>query len=107
MPENIKKLIADLQHVVEQISAENGKQEGQPQKAESSAQADTAVSNNNPDQEKIGEGNDLQIEGKGEGLAIGLDVDKNGAMKLERIEVIPEPDECVRIMVSAKKEQPR
>ena len=38
-------------------------------------------------------------------IDISSDVDKNSPIKLERIEIMPEADGRVRIMVSAKKEQ--
>jgi hypothetical protein len=109
LAENIKKLIADLQHVVQQISDANGKQEGQPSEGETSThEPETgAALNNNTDKEKIGEVNDLLVKEHGGGLVIGVDLDNNSPITLERIEIMPEPDERVRVMVCAKKEQAR
>jgi hypothetical protein len=82
MPKSIKSLLADLQRVVEQISDENGKQERQAAESQSSTQPDTApASNNNPDHEKTGEGNDRIIKADGQvaNVVIGANVDKNGS----------------------------
>jgi hypothetical protein len=109
MPENIKKLIADLQHVVHQISDANGKLEGQPSEGETSTLEPEKAAEvvNNTDEEKIGEVNELLIKehGRTGGLVIGVDLDKNSPVTLERIEIMPEPDERVRVVVCAKKEQ--
>jgi hypothetical protein len=111
MPESLTKLIADLQHVVQQISDANGKEESQPSEGEiSTHEPDTASTlNSNTDEENLGEVNDLLIKDHGRmgGLVIGVDLDKNSPVTVERIEVIPEPDKSVRVMVRAKKEQHR
>jgi hypothetical protein len=105
MPQNIKSLLADLQRVVEQISYENGKQEAQPGQSDiSTDEPDTAPApNNSPDEEEIGEVKDLII--KTADLVIG--VEKNNTINLEAVEVTPEPDGRVSIMIRAKKEQHR
>jgi hypothetical protein len=81
MPENIKKLIADLQHVVHQISDANGEQEGQPSEGETNTLEPerAAALVNNTDEGKIGQVNDLLIKehGRTGGLVIGVDLDKN------------------------------
>jgi hypothetical protein len=99
MPKGLKSLLADLQTVVQPISDANGAEEGQPVKGEiGTLEPDTApTSNDSPEV--------LTKDGQAAGLTIGLDVDKNSPMKLERIEVVPEPDGRFRIVVSAKREQ--
>jgi hypothetical protein len=103
MPEQVTSLLAELTRVVQQISDDNGKGEGRPVET-STYEPDTAsLSNNSPGEKKSGE---VMIKAvQAAGLVVGVGVDKNNPMKLERIEVMPEEDGRVRIIVSAKKVQ--
>jgi hypothetical protein len=104
MPKNVKLLLADLQRVVQQMSDENGKEEGQLAESETSALDPDPASASNSSPDEI---DDVIIKANGQapGLVIGVGVDKNNPMKLERIEVMPEPEGRVRVMVRAKKQQ--
>ena len=97
MPKEITALLADLQSVVQQMKDANGKQEGQA--------VESQTGTPEPDPAPAAE-NDVAIKADGlaAGVAIGVDVDKNNPMKLERIEVAPEPDGSFRIMIRAKRE---
>ena len=113
MAKQLKTLLSDLQGVVEQISAENGKQEGQPVEGQptesetSTHEPDTpATPSTNPDEEKISEASDLIVKA-GQAAALVIGVDKNETMRAERVEVTPEPDGRVSIMIRAKKEEQR
>jgi hypothetical protein len=103
MPAQVTSLLADLTRVVQQISDKNGKQELQPVEA-STYEPDTAsLSNNSPGEKKSGEVKIKTVQAAG--LVVGVGVDKNNPVKLERIDVMPEPHGRVRIVVSAKKER--
>jgi hypothetical protein len=103
MPEQVTSLLADLTRVVQQIGDENGKEEGQPAKT-SIHEPDTAsLSNTSSGEKKSGE---VMIKAvHAAGLVVGVGVDKNHPVKLERIDVMPEPHGRVRIVVSARKEK--
>ena len=90
MPRSITSLLADLQRVMQQISDENGREEGQLAEPET----------------------DTQQPGKAPaatdhlaGVVIGIDAERNSTTKLEQVEVMPEPDDRVTITVRAKRDQ--
>jgi hypothetical protein len=100
MPKEITALLADVQRLVREVSEMNAndkanqvKEESQPAATEKS----TLESATSPASDFVSK------DESREGLVIG--VDHSNQMKLERIEVTPEPDGRLRIMVSAKKEQ--
>jgi hypothetical protein len=102
MPEQVTSLLADLTRVVQQISDENGKKERRPVKTSTYEPAMASLSNNSPGEKKSGE---VMIKAvQAAGLIVGVGVDKNNPINLERIEIMPEADGRVRILVSAKKE---
>jgi hypothetical protein len=124
MPTQLKSLLADLQRVVQQISEANGKEEGQAPESETSTHKPEAApaaggetsthapetapaSDNSPVEEESGEVKDLivKVDGQTAGLVIG--VEKNNAVNVESVEVTPEPDGRVSVMIRAKKEQHR
>jgi hypothetical protein len=109
MAERITSLLGDLQRLVEQISDGNNELQGRIVNGGSTtSEPDTALaSGENGDEEKIGEVEDLIIDADGQvaGVVIGVDLDKNNTMALERVEVKPEADGRVRITVLAKKDQ--
>jgi hypothetical protein len=109
MAKQLKSLLADLQRLVQQISDENDKEEGQPAESETSThEPDTApASNNSPDEEEIGEVKDLIIKVDGETADLVIGVEKNKTINLESVEVKSEPDGRASIMIRAKKEQHR
>ncbi len=103
MPEQVTSLLAGLTRVVQQISDKNGKQERQPVEASTYEPDPASLSNNSPGEKKSGE---VMIKAvQAAGLVVGVGVDKKNPVKLERIDVMPEPHGRVRIVVSAKKEQ--
>jgi hypothetical protein len=59
----------------------------------------------NPDEKNSGKVNDLIINADAQvpSVVIGIDADKNNPVKLERIEVMLESDERLRIMVRARR----
>ena len=116
MSERLTALLSDLQRVVQQLNDHN-KQEAQIVDGETLTQEpDTAPvseneaeGKNNAEEKKTGDVSDLIIKADSQvpGVVIGVDVDKNSTMKLERVEVIPESDGRVIIMVRAKREELR
>jgi hypothetical protein len=103
MPEQVTSLLAGLTRVVQQISDKNGKEEGRPVET-STYEPDTAsLSNNSPAEKKSGAVKIKAVQAAG--LVVGVGVDENNPVKLERIDVMPEPHGRVRIVISAKKEQ--
>jgi hypothetical protein len=106
MSQPVKSLLGDLQGVVRQLGDQNNKKEVGPVKREPPAQEPgmaPASTLNNADEKKIREVNDLNI--KVAGVVIGVDIDNDDTTKLERVEVTPEPDGRVRIILSVKKEE--
>jgi hypothetical protein len=107
MSEKLTLLLDDLQRLAQQLDARRTEtEEGKGPAGTHEPERPLASSSGIAAEEKIGEANDLIIkaDGKVPGLIIGVGVDKDSAVKLERIEVTPEADGRVRIMVSAKKE---
>jgi hypothetical protein len=108
MSERLTALLSDLQRVVQQLNDHNRAQiiNGESLTEEPAA---GPVSEKRPEEEKTGEVSDLIIKADGQvaGVVIGVDVDKNNTIKLERVEVTPEADGRVRIMVRAKREELR
>jgi hypothetical protein len=108
MSERLTALLSDLQRVVQQLNDHNRKEaqilDGETLTQEPAAPLD---SDTKPAEKKIDDVSDLIIKADGQvpGLVIGVDADKDSAMRLERVEVIPEPDGRVRITVRAKKEE--
>jgi hypothetical protein len=98
MPKELTALLADLTRVAQQMNDVNGKEQGRPVESETSThEPDTAPASNE-------QADDLSKAAfQAGGLAISVDADKNNAMKVERIDVMPEPDGRVRVMVSVKK----
>jgi hypothetical protein len=107
MSEKLTLLLDDLQRLAQELDERRKKKEAQ-QDQTGTPGPDTALTANSgsPDEKKTGEVSDLIIKTDGQvaGLVIGVGVDKDSAIKLERFEVTPEADGRVRIMVSAKKE---
>jgi hypothetical protein len=94
-------LHADLQRVVQQISDANA-EEKRPSEPESGTDQTAPAAIDIPEALEDGEiGNDRHVAG----VFIGVDVDRNSATKLERVEVTPEPDGRVSITIRAKREQ--
>jgi hypothetical protein len=108
MSERLTALLSDLQRVVQQLNEQNRAQilDGETLTQEPAGALD---SDTKPEEKKIGDVSDLIIKADGQvpGLVIGVDADKDSAMRLERVEIIPEPDGRVRITVRAKKEEAR
>jgi hypothetical protein len=92
MPQQHTALLADLRRLAQQIGDENGKAESQPVESQTSSSESPAT------KEDAGGLTEIKVAG----LVIG--VDRNNPMKLEQIEVTPEPDGRVRVTISAKKE---
>ena len=109
MPTQLKSLLADLQRVVQQISEANGKEEGPAAESETSThEPETApASNNSPVEEESGEEKDLIVKVDGQTAGVVVGIEKSNTINLESVEVTPEPDGRVSIMIRAKKEQHR
>jgi hypothetical protein len=107
MSENLTSLLGDLQLLVKELEEQRKKKEPEPSPTDTpDPDAAPASTSSPPDEKPTGE-NDLTIKTDGKaGIVIGVSVDESSAVKLERFEVTPEPNGRVRIMVSAKKEEP-
>jgi hypothetical protein len=120
MSERLTSLLDDLHLLVQELDEQQKKQDNKkgPEKDQAAAQEpDTVPASNtatpddsnskSSDEKKTGEGNDLIIrtDSKAAGVIIGVGVDENSPIQLERFEVTPEPDGRVRIIVSAKKKE--
>jgi hypothetical protein len=120
MSERLTSLLDDLHLLVQELDEQQKKQgnKKEPEKDQAAAQEpDTVPASNtaSPDdsnsksseEKKIGEVSDLIIrtDSQAAGIVIGVGVDENCPIKLERFEVTPESDGRVRIMVSAKKKE--
>jgi hypothetical protein len=104
VPEPLTSLLAELTRVTDQLSQVNGKEESRLAGSASVTHQPAAapVESPGPDRKASGE-----IEDKSErrvaGVVIGIDAESDSATKLEQIEVTPEPDGRVRIMVRVKR----
>jgi hypothetical protein len=103
MSQPVKSLLGDLQGVVQQLG--DNKKEDFVKREPPAQEPGTAPASklNNADEKKIREGNNLNI--KVAGVVIGVDIDNDDTTKVERVEVTPEPDGRVRIILSVKKEE--
>jgi hypothetical protein len=93
MPEELTRLLADLQRVVQQMSDENGKAEVQPRELDQHAgpEIDPAPK----------EGADLSSKPNFRVAGLAIETEK---MKVEQVDVAPEPNGRVRVTISVKKE---
>jgi hypothetical protein len=104
VPEPLTSLLAELTRVTDQLSQVNGKEDSRlAGSASVTHQPATApAESHGPDRKASGE-----IEDKSErhvaGVVIGIDAESNPATKLEQIEVTPEPDGRVSIVVRVKR----
>ena len=103
MPEPLTSLLAELTRVTDQLSQANGKEDSRPAEPETvTYQPATApAESHGPDRNASGEIKD-KSERHVAGVVIGIDAESNSAPKLEQIEVTPEPDGRVSIMVRVK-----
>ena len=106
MPRSITSLLADLQRVMQQISDENGREEGQRAEPETDTQqpGKAPAATDIRDENGIGEVDDTANRHLA-GVVIGIDAERNSTTKLEQVEVMPEPDDRVTIAVRAKRDQ--
>jgi hypothetical protein len=122
--QQLTPLLGDLQRLINELNDGAKKKEGQPADGQTGPREPAPVPPANAEraapqepapaslskaetaaEAKSGEVNDVTIKADGQvgGLVIG--VGAGSAMKLERLEVTPEPDGSLRIMVRAKREE--
>jgi hypothetical protein len=104
VPEPLTSLLAELTRVTDQLSQVNGKEHSRLAEPETVTHqpATAPAESHGPDTNASGE-----IEDKSErhvaGVVIGIDAESDSATKLEQIEVTPERDGRVSIMVRVKR----
>jgi hypothetical protein len=106
VPEPLTSLLSDLHRVAGQSRDANSKEEGhlaEPETATHQPATAPAVSQS-PDGntvEEIENSSDRHVAG----VVIGIDAETNSTTKLEQIEVTPEPDGRVSIIVRVKRDE--
>lgn len=121
MSDQIKTLLIDLQRLVQELDVAKAADEKKAKKEIKPLEGqiltrdpDTVLASklrnavvSSPDEQRIGEVNDLLIkaDGKVAGVIVGVGGDKNIALELERFTLTPEPDGRARIVLSAKLEE--
>jgi hypothetical protein len=97
-------LLSDLHRVAGQLSDANGREKSQIAEPETGTHqpASPPAASHSPDGNAVEEIGD-RSERHGAGVVIGIDTERNSTTKLEQIEVTPEPDGRVSIMVRVKR----
>jgi hypothetical protein len=104
VPEQLTSLLAELNRVADQLSKANGKADSRLAEPETGTHqpATAPAVSHSPDGNTIGEIDD-KSDRHVAGVVIGIDAQHNNTTTLEQIEVTPEPDGRVSIMVRVRR----